>query len=185
MKLNITELLQQSGNRESYSETWAPEDLDLENQLYSLSESLEVSLLLYNASGVIELEGSYGGVVEYYCNRCLEEMSDQLNATFEARFYRPNRDLSSIADDLDRDDLYLRHYTEDEMIDVGSLIREDIVLNRPMQVLCRPDCKGLCPKCGQNLNETDCGHETESTDPRLSKLEEIDLSEENEAHEEN
>lgn len=181
MRMDISELLQESGNRKSLSETWASDDLDLEDDLYSLGDSLEVSLLLYNASGIIELEGSYSGILQYHCNRCLTEIRDQLNDTLDAQFYRPDRDLSSVEEDIERDDIYLRNYSADETIDVGALIREDIVLNRPMQVLCQPDCKGLCPVCGQNLNESDCGHDTESTDPRLSKLQDINLTEENEA----
>ncbi len=185
MQINVSELLNNPGNCESYSETWCAEDVALENNLYSLGESLEVSLLLYNAGGIIELEGSYGGLLEYHCNRCLEAITNSLNSTFEARFYRPSRDLSEVAEEIDRDNLYLRNYSEDERIDVGALIREDIVLNWPMQALCKPDCKGLCPVCGQNLNQADCGHEAESTDPRLSKLKDVDLPEENEVSEDN
>jgi len=180
MYLDIANLLQKSGNRETVSETWTPEQLDLQNDLYSIGDSLEVSLLLYNAAGIIEVEGHYGGILEYYCNRCLEEMTSQLNGDVDARFYPPDRDVSEVVEDTDQEDLFVGNYTVDETIDVGTVIREDIVLNRPMQVLCRSDCKGLCPECGQNLNEYDCGHDQQSVDPRLSKLQDIELSEENE-----
>jgi uncharacterized protein len=81
-------------------------------------------------------------------------------------------------EETDQSDLYIGNYSVDETIDVGTVIREDIVLNRPMQVLCEPNCEGLCPECGQNLNEGDCGHDQESVDPRLSKLQDMDIPDE-------
>jgi uncharacterized protein len=50
------------------------------------------------------------------------------------------------------------------------LFREYILLEIPISPLCRPDCKGLCPICGNNLNEDTCHHEEEAGDPRLASL---------------
>lgn len=176
MKIDVSSLLKKSGKRKRYSETWSADELSLDNELYSLADSLEVSLLLYNAEGILEVEGSYGGILEYYCNRCLREMSDPLNEDVKARFYPPERDLSEAIDETKQAELFIGNYSKDETVDIGRVIREDIVLNRPMQVLCEPECEGLCPECGADLNEEDCGHDTENIDPRLSKLQEIDLS---------
>jgi uncharacterized protein len=59
---------------------------------------------------------------------------------------------------------------EDAHIDLLPLIREYMLLEVPMSPLCRSDCKGLCPICGENLNETTCNHENDSFDPRLAVL---------------
>lgn len=58
-------------------------------------------------------------------------------------------------------------------IDLQPIIREEGILAVPIQALCSPDCKGLCPVCGQNLNEGTCTCADESIDPRLSSLREL------------
>ena len=57
-----------------------------------------------------------------------------------------------------------------EYIDLTETIRELLILSEPMKVLCRPDCAGLCPQCGANLNECACSCPTDRIDPRLAVL---------------
>jgi uncharacterized protein len=59
---------------------------------------------------------------------------------------------------------------ETGIIDLTPVLREYTLLEIPISPLCQPDCKGLCPICGNNLNEGDCNHEDESGDPRLASL---------------
>ncbi len=59
---------------------------------------------------------------------------------------------------------------EDGRINLTPLIREEMLLSIPISPICKPDCKGLCPICGENLNETTCNHEDEVIDPRLAVL---------------
>jgi uncharacterized protein len=67
---------------------------------------------------------------------------------------------------------------EDAHINLRPLIREYMLLDIPIKPLCKPDCKGLCPTCGENLNENLCSHRPEDIDPRLSVLKSL-LDEEN------
>ena len=59
---------------------------------------------------------------------------------------------------------------EDGHIDLGPIAREFIILEIPINPLCKVDCKGLCLTCGENLNEKDCGHRDPNIDPRFSVL---------------
>jgi uncharacterized protein len=59
---------------------------------------------------------------------------------------------------------------ETGVIDLAPVLREYILLEIPISPLCRLDCKGLCPICGNNLNESTCTHEDDSGDPRLASL---------------
>lgn len=62
-------------------------------------------------------------------------------------------------------------------IDLDPVVREQVLLALPVSVLCREDCKGLCPTCGQDLNEKDCGHgKVKEVDARLAKLKDIKLN---------
>jgi DUF177 domain-containing protein len=59
---------------------------------------------------------------------------------------------------------------ESGVIDLSPVLREYILLEIPISPLCRPDCKGLCPICGNNLNEVTCHHDEDIGDPRLASL---------------
>jgi len=59
---------------------------------------------------------------------------------------------------------------ESGQIDLRPLVREEMLLAVPINPLCDPECKGLCPICGENRNETECDHDIEVIDPRLSVL---------------
>jgi len=62
---------------------------------------------------------------------------------------------------------------EDIHIDLAPLVRENMLLSKPIRILCRPDCKGLCPTCGQNWNEGPCDCREESGDLRWAALEKL------------
>ena len=55
-------------------------------------------------------------------------------------------------------------------LDVDGLIYSEVVVNLPMKHLCKDDCEGICPKCGKDLNEGDCGCPAKEIDPRLQAL---------------
>ena len=59
---------------------------------------------------------------------------------------------------------------ETGILDLSPVLREYLLLDVPLQPLCRPDCQGLCPECGNNRNETACNHPAAEVDPRLSAL---------------
>ena len=65
-------------------------------------------------------------------------------------------------------------YVQGDELDVHSWARDALALSLPTQIICRPDCRGLCPVCGENLNEADPGHAHEQEpDPRWAKLSEL------------
>ena len=62
---------------------------------------------------------------------------------------------------------------EEHELDVDRLIYDEILVNWPTKVLCKDDCKGICPVCGQNLNQQDCGCDRQVIDPRMAKFQDI------------
>lgn len=94
----------------------------------------------------------------YTCSRCLTPVSVDRNATL-SEVYGTEAELP--------DDVLPYN---GEYIDLTETIRETLILSEPMKVLCRPDCKGLCPQCGANLNEGPCSCPTDRIDPRLAVL---------------
>lgn len=71
--------------------------------------------------------------------------------------------------ELGEDDLGVLH-VEGDVLDTEPMIAEQVQLNIPMKPLCRPDCQGLCPRCGAELNQGPCGCEDTSVDPRWAAL---------------
>lgn len=66
----------------------------------------------------------------------------------------------------------------DDMIDVTEFLRDELLAGQPMKNLCKADCKGLCPVCGANLNEGECGCDRLIVDPRLAVLQQLGISNE-------
>jgi uncharacterized protein len=62
---------------------------------------------------------------------------------------------------------------EDAHIDLQPLIREYALLEIPIKPICKPDCKGLCPVCGEDLNQVDCGHKGDTKETPFSALKDL------------
>jgi len=92
------------------------------------------------------------------CRRCLTETPVALEIALEELYvFQP-----PTAEEFTID--------EDGVLDLAPLLRQEIILETPITVLCKPDCLGLCPECGHNLNEGACQCQVEAVDPRLAAL---------------
>ena len=94
------------------------------------------------------------------CSRCLADIQSPLVLGLDDLFYYPPA-TATAGDNVTG---------ADGVIDLAPLLRELSLLGIPIQPLCRPDCLGLCPECGSNLNEGPCGCQLETLDPRLAAL---------------
>jgi len=104
------------------------------------------------------------------CSRCLESYSLPLDLPFDL-LYTTAPDAAKGADHRIDDDMVTRMHFDGARIDLKALLTEQLYLGLPLKPLCRPDCLGLCPRCGTNLNAGDCACAEERTeDPRLRIL---------------
>jgi len=100
-------------------------------------------------SGEVVVRGTLRGPIERTCRRCLETIELELDEDVTMVF--------SPSDDLEEEDGEVRTIEPAQSeIDLTIPLREELILSIPPYAECRPDCKGLCPKCGINLNEGDC-----------------------------
>ena len=97
------------------------------------------------------------------CDRCGEAFTVSEHKRFEHK-------LAQTLVDEGNDD-YIE--TPDFTVELDEIVISDILLNLPQKHLCKPDCKGLCPTCGQNLNSGGCGCKKTSVDPRLEILKQL------------
>ncbi len=111
----------------------------------------------------ILLQAEFKAQTTLECVRCLTEFQQSLDINFTELYAFSKRYVTDSG-------LLM---PETGIIDLAPVMREYIVLEIPISPLCRPDCKGLCPICGNNLNESTCNHEGESGDPRLASLKKL------------
>lgn len=105
---------------------------------------------------------------EFLCDRCLTNYEDNLKTSYNM-FY-----VYDVAHRNEYDKDVVTVISKDtDIIDLLPDVKEYLLLAVPMKNVCSEDCKGLCPKCGQNLNLTQCDCETEQIDPRWSELKKI------------
>lgn len=94
------------------------------------------------------LQGDFQAAAELLCVRCLEDFSQPLHWTFSDLYAFDKRNITESG----------LLVPDDAQIDLEPLLREYALLEFPISPVCKPDCKGLCPICGENLNQRDCGH---------------------------
>jgi uncharacterized protein len=114
------------------------------------------------------IDGSLDTMVASNCCRCLEVTHLPVNINFRYTFV-PEKNKAKQEDELSSEDLEYGYY-EDDVIDLDTLIFEQVMLQIPIKVLCTDACKGLCAHCGTNLNTENCGCHTEHIDERLAAL---------------
>jgi len=128
-----------------------------------------VSLSVARRDRGVVVAGRFGVTARLQCSRCLEALVSRVAPAVELALVPPPRGRQGEVE-LSAEDLELDFY-EGDVLDVEGLIRSETDLALPMKPLCRVDCRGLCPVCGGNRNETDCRCETRGPDPRLLPLE--------------
>jgi len=140
---------------------------------YRIKDPIEVVLSYYRSGMDLFLSGRIKARIAADCARCAEECETASERPFRL-VLSPKVVGYGEETDLKADDLEFSLYEGDE-IDLSPLIREQILLALPTRPLCQEDCRGLCPRCGANLNRVQCDCRTEWLDPRLDVLRTIKL----------
>jgi len=115
----------------------------------------------------MQVQGKVQAVVELYCSRCLKPVTYTVNTSFSAIIVDGQRqkEFSDAEEDV--------VFNFDGIADLTPLVQEIIVSDLPISVLCKEECKGLCPLCGSDLNTGTCGCREDNIDPRWEKLKQL------------
>ena len=131
---------------------------------FALPSGIDYDLVLTNAGEGILATGMMRAHVEGTCDRCLEAACFDVSAEVGQYFL-----FEEPEDEADDDDeLEYGLVSAENDIDLAEAIGAALVMETPFVVLCRDDCKGLCPTCGANLNEGDCGCAAKADQERLA-----------------
>jgi uncharacterized protein len=132
-----------------------------------------IALRLRRSGDVFETDGRFETRVRLVCSRCLASYETPLAADFTFCFSRQEPvaldPVRHAEIELRAEDIGLIIFQGDD-IDLCDALQEEVLMALPMRSLCRPDCKGLCQKCGADLNQADCGCERKRLDPSFAVL---------------
>jgi len=130
-----------------------PEQLGLEAETWS--GPVEGRLHVEKSGEQVTIRGTLKATARLECVRCLGPVRLDLSAPFEVFAGRGGGRRHELDDALERDDYMLFH--DGRRLDLREEAREALLLEVPMTPWCRPDCRGLCPRCGADLNQGPCG----------------------------
>jgi uncharacterized protein len=137
------------------SKSYAPGELDYRGGEFRQMRPLKVGAVAELEGGEIRIRGHLETALEAICDRCLGPVEMPIDRDFDL-FYRP---LSSISREeeieVPDDEMEVGFYSG-AGVELNDVITEQVILAVPMKVVCGPDCRGLCPVCGTNLNSERC-----------------------------
>jgi uncharacterized protein len=136
---------------------------------FTIAAPVALAFEIFKDKSTFRLVGTTKTTLEVPCSRCLEPMIVPVDSTFDLRYQPHTANTGEGEQEIEEDDLTTAFYQNDE-IDLEQLMREQFYLALPMKPLCTPDCKGLCPECGTNLNRGTCECKPTWQDPRLAAL---------------
>ncbi len=116
--------------------------------------------------GKLVIDGSTNFSLEGSCDRCLKSVKIEVPIEFTYTVVKPDG-----YHELDEDDE--QGFMDGYELDTEILIYNELLMSLPMKVLCKETCKGLCPVCGKNRNDGDCGCDTFVPDPRMAAIKDI------------
>ncbi len=131
--------------------------------LFPLKQPVKFSGTVSNKASLVELKARISYLYEAPCDRCGVETAREHTVSVE-------KALAVSTESEESDGILL---TPDRMLDLDELIYSEVVVDLPMKHLCKEDCRGICAKCGKNLNEGECDCPKKEIDPRLSALAEL------------
>ena len=169
MKLDLTRYRQSVSH---FARTFQPEEVVSDAGTYSIVAPVELEFDIHKDKDKFRLVGHLRTELELPCSRCLEPYRFSIDTDFDQRYLPASAASTEVEREVQEDDLETSYYSDDQ-IDLGELMREQFYLALPMKPLCRPDCHGLCPQCGTDLNTGSCDCAPAWEDPRLAPLRDL------------
>jgi uncharacterized protein len=162
---DLRELGRRAGSLREYRRSVpAPAGLGLDLVGVSEGAPLVLDLRLESVTEGVLVTGTVTAPISGQCGRCLDPISDELAVDVCELFAYRN---SATDETTEQDEI---HRIDGELLDVEPVVRDAVVLGLPWTPLCRPDCAGLCPTCGQRLDDLPAGHAHDVIDPRWAGL---------------
>lgn len=168
MFVNLTDVLINEGKVISRQVDAEFAQISIGGENFRVVDKSPIQLTFTNiGKGRARIDGTGEFVFAMNCDRCLKPVKEKLVLTFGREVFAPDQ-IDETSDEHD-DQRFMDGY----QLNVEDLLENEIVINWPMKVLCKPDCKGICRQCGKDLNTGTCGCDTFVPDPRMAVIKDI------------
>jgi uncharacterized protein len=167
MRIELDKL---EGNRSAFAHTYEAGEIVLDEETARLSEAPQINGRINRSGQEVRLQGTVTARAEVECDRCLKTVDVPIETEFDVT-YIPSVDYErAVTAELQEEDLSVSVF-DGEAIDIDDLVREQVLLALPPRLLCGEQCKGLCPVCGADRNQSECAScAPTETDPRWAGL---------------
>lgn len=166
MLLNLTDILSNEGKTEEISVVYESAFFKSEQGQFKVLKNGPIALTLSNrGKGEMGVTGKGSLRLQTRCDRCLAPVEITVDICIDEVIGAEQIENPADADDCP----YLNGY----QLDTEVLIGNEILINWPGKILCKEECKGICPKCGKDLNRGDCGCDIFVPDPRMAVIQDI------------
>ena len=167
MFIHLSDVFTSEGKRMDVNAELETTSFDNGRERFEITQKSPVSIVITNLeTGKILVKADLQLTLRAACDRCLAEVPVRLALHTERVVFSP--ELAVDAEDAD-DQGFVNGYE----LDVEAFAHDMIIGNWPAKILCREDCRGICPVCGQNLNVRDCGCDSFVPDPRMAVIQDI------------
>lgn len=163
--VDVRSLLNRPGATSSLDRA-VPAPAGVTNDLVRIGPQVTVHATIESVVDGLLVRGTVSAPAEVACSRCLVERTEDIDGSVAELFSPP-----------DDDDIEVGYAVADATIDIDTMIRDALAAALPVRPLCRPDCAGLCPTCGADLNAviTHCDGRADQHDARWSPLADLEL----------
>ncbi|KRQ86947.1 hypothetical protein ABG79_01137 [Caloramator mitchellensis] len=156
MFLDVSELIRKKTSQKSFDVLFKIDKFQRDDMMVVFRTPIHFKGIAHYDGQIIIVRAKVETMIETICSRCLKPVDYPLEFDFEETFSKQQgEDIYPIIEDR---------------IELDDAIFDNLILSLPLRVLCNENCKGLCPICGQDLNQGQCDCHSDSIDPRLETL---------------
>jgi uncharacterized protein len=163
------ELENLEGSKGDFAHVYQPEELNPFDERVSLTAPAAVNGKVRLSGNQVFVNGHVVARAQVECDRCLKPVELPVNADFTLEYISDSDYQTARAVELTEDEMSVSVF-DGEAIDIDEIVKEQILLAVPTRMLCREDCKGICPECGTDRNTGECNCVTKEIDPRWAAL---------------
>ena len=163
------ELENLEGRKGDFAHVYQPEDLNPLDERVLLSAPATVTGKVRLAGNEVFVNGHVDARAQIECDRCLQPVESPVNADFALEYITGSEYETAAAVELTEADMSVSVF-DGNTIDVDEIVKEQVLLAVPTRMLCREDCKGICPECGTDRNTGACSCVDKEIDPRWAAL---------------
>lgn len=166
------ELENLEGGKGDFAHVYQPDELNPVDERIRLTEAANVHGQVRLSGNQVFVKGHVDTRAQVECDRCLQPVELPVSADFELDYITGSDYATSEAAELTEAEMSVSVFDGDA-IDVDEIVKEQVVLAVPTRMLCREECKGICPECGIDKNTGECNCVTDDIDPRWAALKKL------------